>query len=151
MIFEIDYTDGPENRTLIYRENEYSFDMNPWNHAIDFELTLNKITMSVIDDKVIQLSGFCGLTKEMDSNIRMPEYKKGALRLIHNLEYGFAYRICNEDLPVQLNTKTGWVCIGGANKVGRGVEFIDNCVAVVGDDGFFLSLWLKPVELPLMS
>ena len=148
MRFKIDHTDGSENRNLIYEEDEYSFDMSPWDNAIDFELALNKLTMSVVGDKVIQISGFCGLTKEMNSNIRIPKYEKGALRVEHNFEHGFTYSIDDEDLPVQLNAATGWVCIGTANEVGQGVEFINNCVAVISDSGEFLSLWLKPIEFP---
>ncbi len=148
MIFKIDYTSSSENRTLIYREDEYSFDMRPWEYVIDLDLALNKITLTVVNEKIIQLSGFCGLTKEMNTNVEIPKYKKGALRVEHNFEHGFTYRINDEDLPVQLNTGTGWVCIGAANKAGQGVEFIDNCVAVIDDNGTFLSLWLKPTEFP---
>lgn len=150
MIFKIDYSGSSENRTLIYREDEYSFDMSPQDHAIDCELALNTLTMSIVDDKVIQLSGFCGLRKDMNSDIEIPKYKKGALRVEHNFEHCFAYRINNEDFPVQLNTRTGWVCIGATDKVGQGVEFIKNCVAFISDSGEFLSLWLKPMEFPNM-
>ncbi len=152
MIFKIDYTDDClEKRNLTYRADEYSFDMDFRDRFIDIELALNKLTMSVVDEKVTQLSGFCGLTKEMNSDIEIPEYEKGSLRVEYNLEYGFAYRINDEDLPVRLNTETGWVCIGVTDKVGRGVEFIENCVAVISDRGEFLSLWLKPDKLPKLE
>ncbi|KAB8155757.1 hypothetical protein EZY14_000680 [Kordia sp. TARA_039_SRF] len=148
MIFKINYTENIENRTLIYREEEHSFDMNPRNHSIDLELAFNKLTMSVVDDKVIQLSGFCGLTKEMYSNIEIPIYGKGFLIVEHELESGFIYDISNEEFPVQFNSQTGWVCIGNTNKKGKGVEFINNCVAFISDRGEFLSLWLKPKNFP---
>jgi len=148
MIFKINYTNNLEDKTLIYREDEYSFDMSPWNHVIDFELVLNKLTMTVVADKVTQLSGFCGLADCMNSNICVPEYSKGKLKIEHSLKNGFAYGIYNEDQPVYLNTKSGWVCIGNPLKLGNAVEFIQNCVAVISDDGEFLSLWLKPKAMP---
>lgn len=149
MKFYIDHKGRPEARELIYRSDEYSFDMKPWVNVMDIELVLNKLTLTVIDNQIIQLSGFCGLAVSMNSNICIPEYSKGKLKVKHNLKNGFAYGIYDKDRPVYLNTKSGWVCIGDPLKSGNAVEFIQNCVAVVSDSGDLLSLWLKPKSLRL--
>ena len=56
--------------------------------------------------------------------------------------------INRDDLPMFINTESGWVCIGNPEAKGRAVEFINNCVAVINDNCEFVSLWLKPESLP---
>lgn len=151
MKFIIEYGNPVEQRLLTYIQEECSFDMEPIVSEIDFELVLNKISLSVVDNRIIQLWGFCGLGKSMKSNYQVPEYKKGGLRVEHNLNYGFAYGINDDDdyeYPVYVNVQTGWVCIGDPEKKGNAVEFINNCVAVIDDEKEFVSLWLKPERLP---
>lgn len=148
MKFKIDYTGNPEKKNLVYHSDEYSFDMKPWVNIMDIELALNRLTLTVVSNEVIQVNGFCGLAGYMNSNICIPEYSKGKLKIEHNLKDGFAYAIYNEDQPVYLNIQSGWVCIGNPLKLGDAVEFIQNCVAVISADGELLSLWLKPKSLP---
>ena len=148
MKFIIEYKNSIEKRVLNYISDEHSFNMKPIVSKIDFELILNKLSLSVVKNKIIQLWGFCGLADWMISNYQVPEYKKGILKVEHNLKYGFAYAINDEELPIHVNTQTGWVCIGTPEKSGNAVEFIDNCVAVIDQDNKFVSLWLKPQSLP---
>jgi hypothetical protein len=152
MKFSIEYTGNSEQRTLIYREDEYSFDMEPWwSYGLDFEIAVNTITLTVVDGKIIQLSGFCGLNKKMKANHNVPQSQKGELRVLHPEKYwdiAGCYGVNKEDWSVRVNVKTGWVCIGNPEKKGNAVEFIKNCVAVVSEDNEFLSLWLKPDKLP---
>lgn len=149
MKFEIEYTSFSEDRLLVYRIEEHSFDMEPWTYELDFEIAINTLTLVVVDDKIIQLNGFCGLNKKMKSNFEVPESQKGILKVSDNLRSGIgSYRINKEDLPVYVNTHTGWVCIGNPEKKVNAVEFINNCIAVINDDKEFISLWLKPDKLP---
>jgi len=134
-------------KSLTYIPEEVSFYMGEILDKVDVELILNKISLVVAGNKVVHVSGFCGFSEWMKSNYEIPKYTKGVLKAEHDLKYGLAYGIYDEDLPVNVNTKTGWVCIGHPEKQGKAVEFINNCVAVI-DDGKFLSLWLKPPSLP---
>jgi len=148
MKFLIENTDKIGEQQLLYLEDECSFYMEYTGQKIELELILNKISLAVSESRVVDLSGFCGLDKSMKSNFKVPEYKKGILSVEHNLKYGLAYGINDDDLPVYVNTQTGWVCIGNPEKKGNAVEFINNCVAVISDDGDFLALWLNPQTLP---
>lgn len=150
MKFYIEHNTSIEHRHLFYRSNEFSFDMKPIEDKIDYELMLNKICLSVVNKKIIQLWGFCGLNSSMKFNTDVPEHKKGNLFVEHNLDYGFAYEI-EDNLPVKINYKTGWICIGDPDIQGRAVEFITNCVAVIDEKSKFLSLWLKPDYLPNLA
>ncbi len=149
MKFEIEYTGVSEDRLLVYRIEEYSFDMEPWIYELDFEIAINTITLAVVDKKIIQLNGFCGLNKKMKSNFEVPKSQKGILKVLDDLEPGIgSYSAGKEDLPIYVNTNTGWVCIGNPEKKGNAVEFVNSCVAVIDDDKGFVSLWLKPDRLP---
>jgi hypothetical protein len=151
MEFFIENTGNSEQRTLIYREDEFSFDMEPWVHEIDFDITINTLTLTVVDSKVIQLSGFCGLNKNMRTNYDVPQNKKGELKILHSENYfgGIGcYEVNKDNLPVYVNAQTGWICIGEPQKQGNAVEFVNNCVAVIDDNQKFVSLWLKPQKLP---
>ena len=148
MKFTIENNNKIIQKQLVYLEEECSFYMNEITDKIDIEVVLNKISLFVVDNKIIDISGFCGLNKSMISTCQVPEFKKGFLKIEHNLKYGFAYGINKEDFPVYVNPQTGWVCIGNPEKSGNAVEFIDNCVAVIDGDKGFVSLWLKPQSLP---
>jgi hypothetical protein len=64
-----------ENRTeigqqkLIYIEEECSFYMEYSGKEVDMELVLNKISLEVSNNVIIDLSGFCGLNSSMKSPI----------------------------------------------------------------------------------
>ena len=148
MKFLIQSSDEIGKQQLVYLEDECSFYMEYTSSKIELELIVNKISLAVLDNRITDLSGFCGLDKSMKSNYQIPKYRKGILSVEHNLNYGLAYGINDEDLPVHVNMETGWVCIGNPNKKGNAVEFINNCVAVIDDDKEFVSLWLKPKILP---
>jgi hypothetical protein len=144
MKFDICYDSQVEDKLLLYRRDEFSFDMEPWINEIDFEIAINTLTLSVVDNTVIQLSGFCGFNGREDLSYQVPEFKSGVLKVADNLESGFAYKIFKEDLPVYVSEQTGWVCIGSPEMYGRAVEIIRNCIVVISSDKEFVSLWLKP-------
>ena len=151
MKFIIEYGKNIQKRVLTYITEDGSFDMEPFVKNYNFELVLNKLTLSVVDDTIVQVTGFCGFAEWMKSNYQVPEYKSGSLLVKHNLNYGFAYGINDDDnyeYPVYINVQSGWVCIGNPEKKNNAVEFINNCVAVIDDDKDFVSLWLKPDRLP---
>ena len=133
---------------LIYIPEEHSFYMDSVVNKIDIELIINKICLTVSDNIVVFVGGFCGLDNSMKSNCQVPEFKKGILKVEHNLKYGFAYGISENDLSVHINEQTGWVCIGNPEERGNAIEFINNCVAVIDGNKDFVSLWLKPEKLP---
>ncbi|MBS1559895.1 MAG: hypothetical protein JST69_14335 [Bacteroidetes bacterium] len=147
MKFTIKQSDKIESGLLTYLPDECSFYMEPIVYKVDIELIVNKLSLTVTNNQVVHVSGFCGYKEWIATDKNVPKYSKGILKVEHDLKHGLAYGINDEDLPVYVNSKTGWVCIGNPEKQGRAVEFISNCVAVI-DDGGFVSLWLRPPSLP---
>lgn len=149
MKFSIDFNERKEERCLMYDTNEHGFNMEPYTLETDIDLSFNSLDLMVSNKKVVQLVGFCGLGKASKLNFEIPIYKEGGLILIDNLKSGYgSYRINNEDLPIYINIETKWICIGYPEKEGTAVEFINNCIAVIDDNGIFNSLWLKPLPFP---
>ncbi len=148
MIFNINYTKRIDNSILTYDDKELSFDMKPWKNEIDYNLTINNISLGVIDNEIIQIDGFCGLRKEMNSAYSPPFVKSGVLEILNILTPGFSYSISETDFPIYTNVKTGWICIGNPEIEGNAVEFLNNCIAVLNEDKNLIALWLKPKSLP---
>lgn len=150
MKFLIDYADLIGTKYLTYDVEEYSFDTGLSVQEINFDVVVNKLNLSTVDDdnKIVQLWGFCGYKEWKKSNYNVPQHRAGILKVIDDLVEGLAYRVSEDDLPMYVNVRTGWVCIGDPEKKGNAVEFINNCVAVIDDDKEFVSLWLKPEGLP---
>jgi hypothetical protein len=110
MKFIVDYNNNPEQRTLIYRADEFSFDMEPWYCGLDFEIAVNTLTLSVIDGKITQFNGFLGLNKKMKTNYATPQSKKGALKVLNPEKYldrAGCYGVNKEDWSVYVNVQTG--------------------------------------------
>lgn len=148
MKFIIDYTDFIDHsKRLTYDTDEFSFDTEPSIQEINFDVVINKLSLSAVDgdNKIVQLRGFCGYKEWQRSNFEPPHYKTGTLKVAGNIEGGFSYRVGKDDLPMFINVQSGWLCIGSPRKNGNAVEFINNCVIVIDDDREFISLWLRPV------
>lgn len=148
MKFTVEYNDKVGQGELTYLLDECSFYMEPTVYKIDIELILNKLSLVVTDNRVVQVSGFSGYKEWIGTDKDVPKYTAGTLKVEHDLKHGFAYGINDDDLPVYVNKKTRWVCVGNPEKQGTAVEFISSCVAVIDDNGGFISLWLKPPSLP---
>lgn len=149
MKFSIEYTNSVEQKELMYYMNDCSFNTEPTLNQSNLDIVINKLYLTSIDEdnKIVEVWGFCPYKGWIKSKIQVPEYNKGILRVLDNLEYGVgSYRVA--DWPVYRNKKTGWVCLGEPNGKGNAVEFMTNCVAVIGFDGDFVALWLKPQFLP---
>lgn len=147
MKFVVDYSDFCGFKHVLYRKDEYSFNTNPWLNELDFDITLNTITLTVIDSKVVQLNGFCGLSNLQETQCAPPICQKGLLRVVDSEYYiskSGSSRINNIDMPLFINHKTDWLCIGYPNKEGIAVEFIDNCIFVIDKNQEFIALWIHP-------
>lgn len=141
--FTTKYSEKIENRLLHYSIEDLSFDTEPNVSRIDLSLILNKLNLTVVDNKIVQIWGFCGNARTVKTTKDVPSYFKGTLMIEHSLQYGISYGIYNNEVPVYFNDKSGWVCLGNIDSTGEAVEFITNCVAVVNDEKLD-ALWLKP-------
>ncbi len=136
---------------LVYSSTDYSFDMIESSFGLDYELILNDLSLSVFNEKIVKVWGFCGLNSEMVFNGKVPQSKKGSLVVVNESGEDLSYfRINHEPFPVHINFQTEWICIGDPihNDDSIAVEFIKNCIAVINSKNKLTALWLKPEPFP---
>lgn len=152
MKFAIDYTSKAEHKIITYVPEDYAFDIDPIVKEVDFDLALNMVNLTVLEHdgihKVVEVWGYCPYGGWLRTRHNVPKSQPGALCVLEDLECGFSYGINNEEWPVYVNTRTGWVCIGDPKSSGEAVKFITNCVAVVDNNQELTALWLRPQSLP---
>ena len=147
MRFIIDYQDKMHLPPVYYIKHEYSFNMDLQVDEIDFDISINMLTLSVVDGKIVRLSGFCGLPKSVQANIHPPRTNRGTLKVENpQIYYDIpgSIGINTEDWPTY-KTSDGWICIGNPEGRGETVEFLTRCIAVVGVNGKILSIWIHPI------
>lgn len=145
MKFKIELTNNIIPRTVKYISEEFSFDTEPRVNETDFDLAYNRLNLTVVDEQVVQIWGYSGDVKNVNFDLDIPSYNRGALRVVGEFEYGFTYRINENTEPIYYNKKNGWICIGNSEVQGKGIEFIENCVAFVDDASCLVSIWIKPI------
>lgn len=147
MKFCIDYNEYLGQKQVVYRKDEYSLDTNPYVHEIDFDIAINTVTLAVVDENVIQLNGFCGLSKGIETLYDVPKARKGLLKVLHPEVYiskAGSSTISDGNWAIFINPKTNWICIGNPQNQAGAVEFIDNCIAVIDEKQELVALWLYP-------
>jgi hypothetical protein len=138
--------------SLVYREEDYSFDIEPLSGSGDASIMINDLQLEIDHEgKIIYVWGYCPLIKYEETDEFPKKYKTQSLVAL--LERppisGISYRINeNERWPIYINKKKGWVCIGNpvANEK-QMIEFAPNCIAVL-ENQEIVAIWLKPKYLP---
>jgi hypothetical protein len=136
---------------LVYRSEDYSFDVEPLNERGISSIMINELQLEIDDDaRIIYVWGYCPLIKydEIDAFPQM--YHSGSLIALLDSPPvpGISYRL-NEDKrwSVYINKKKGWVCIGDPKMDDKQlIEFAPDCIATM--DGLeIIAVWLHPKEL----
>lgn len=142
-----------QNFSLIYRENEYSFDIDPFD-VKQFEgiggysILIDFLQLEIEDNgTVIYVWGYCPLIIYEETNNFPQGYEAKSLiaQLLEPPISGISYRL-NEDKPwpIFINKKMGWVCLGNPKTENMQlVEFAPSCVATL-DEQELVAVWLHP-------
>lgn len=133
-----------KQRKLFYLFDEFSFNIRPFITRIDYDLVVNYLNLTVVNNLVVQVDGFCPNHEWILTDFPVPNYEVGKLKVLKNYEPGFSYRLNNIHWPVYYNQQSGWVCVGDPTKKNQAVEFITNVVAVI-ENKELQALWIKPI------
>jgi uncharacterized protein YbdZ (MbtH family) len=133
-----------KQRKIFYLPDEFSFNERQFTSEIDYYLILNYLNLTVVNNLVVQVDGFCPNHEWILTDLLVPNYEMGQLMVLKTYEPGFSYRLNKIHWPVYYNQQSGWVCVGDPTKKNQAVEFITNVVAVV-ENSELQALWLKPV------
>lgn len=127
---------------LYYLDDEQSFYMKAHSNEIDYYLVYNGLSLNVLNNILVNVSGYCPNHNWKVFTHNVPKYKKYSMYVSDVLEPGFSYTISG-DVNTYFNKDTGWLCMGNPDQLGEAVEFINGCVAVLYKDNL-VSLWLRP-------
>ncbi len=142
-----------QNFSLVYRPEDYSFDVEPLDGTGDTTIMINDLQLEIDHEgKVMYVWGLCPLIKYEETDEFPFKYKSGSLVALLDKPpvLGISYRL-NEDQkwPIYVNKKKGWVCLGDPNtKDKQLIEFAPNSVAAM-DGQELIAVWLHPERLPV--
>ena len=152
MKFLIQDPQKDQNFSLVYRPEDYSFDVEPFDGTGDTSIMINDLQMEIDHEgKIMYVWGLCPLIKYEETGEFPCKYKSASLVAVLDkpLIPGISFRL-NKDRrwPIYINRKKGWVCIGDPKiKDKQLIEFAPNCVAAM-DGQEFIAVWLHPKKLP---
>lgn len=152
MKFLIQEPQEDQSFSLVYRPEDYSFDIEDLDGTGDSSIMINDLQLEIdYEGKIMYVWGLCPLIIYEETNEFPFEYKTASLIALLDKPpiLGISYRL-NEDhrWPIYINKKKGWVCIGNPqiqNKLL--IEFAPNCVAAIKGETL-VAVWLHPKELP---
>lgn len=152
MKFLIQESQNKQNFSLVYRSEDYSFDVEPLEGSGFTSILINDLQLEVDEEgKIIYVWGLCPLIKCKETEEFPQEYKANSLIALLDKATipGISHRL-NKDgrWPIYINKKKGWVCIGNPKVQNKQlIEFLPRCIAVmVGQE--IVAIWLRPKELP---
>lgn len=143
-------------RVLVYRPEDYSFDMVPPMKGGFTSVLIDDLNMEVDDSgKVISVWGMCPHTRWMDATLVPPAARVGALFVIskRKLSRGVSVQVnSTRYLPTYADRKSGWVQIRGSSAPASAIEVFSGVIVEIDEDGQFCSIWLQPQQsVPLID
>lgn len=138
--------------SLVYREEDYSFDIEPLICNGYTSIMINDLQLEIDDEgKIVYVWGLCPLIKYQETDMVPKNYESANLVALLNKSPipGISYRLNeNERWPIYINKQKGWVCIGNPDSIGeKNIEFLHDCIAVL-EKQEIVAIWLKPQKLP---
>lgn len=155
MKFVIQKSEITQTFSLVYREEDYSFDTEPHDGSGFTSIMINDLQLEIDDEgKIIYVWGLCPLIKYEETNEIPKNYKPNSLVALLDKPPipGISYRL-NEQIrwPIYINKKKGWVCLGNPKtKDNQLIEFAPNCIATL-ENQEIIAIWLKPKHLPKLA
>ncbi len=152
MRFLIQEPQGDQSFSLVYRDEDYSFDREPHDGTGFTSIMINDLQLEIDDEgKIIYVWGLCPLIQYKEIEEVPRKYKSHSLMALLDKPPvpGISYRL-NEGKrwPIYINRKKGWVCLGNPETTDKQlIEFAPNCVATM-DRQELIAVWLHPKQLP---
>ena len=152
MKFLIQKPRDDQNFALVYRPEDYSFDIEPLDGSGDTSIMVNELQLEIdYEGKIMYVWGFCPLIKYEETNAVPQGYTIHSLVAVLDkpLIPGISYRLNEQSRwPIYINKKKGWVCLGNPiTKDKQLIEFAPDCVATL-ENQEIIAVWLRPKSLP---
>lgn len=151
MKFKIEETKKDQNFSLLYRSEEYSFDVEPFLGGGVTSILVNDLQLEIDElGRVLYVWGYCPLIIYQEIDVIPKNYKTKSLIVLLDEPPmpGISSRLNKKERwPIYINKKEGWVCLGNKEIEGQLlIEFAPDCVATV-DNHELIGVWLHPQGL----
>lgn len=133
---------------LVYRRQDYAFDVEPKPSGCRTCVTVNEVELEYGDDRrILCVSGYCPYQGWQETPLSPPIFSAGGLIVRSPADFtpGVATGVNDMESrwPVHAN-QAGWVCIGDPGDHGdQAIEFAPSSVAVLRGEAL-VALWLHP-------
>jgi len=131
---------------LVYRPEEYSFDVEPAPGGGFTSILVDDLNLEVDElGRVISVWGLCPHTRWVEAKLAPPEADFGDVFVSDvQLSRGVSIRLNhNKYLPVHVDPESGWVRIRGEGiAAASSVKLLPGVIFEITEQGQFCSLWL---------
>jgi hypothetical protein len=138
-----------EDRHLVYRESEHSFDVIGWRERGVCSLLVNDINLEIdADGQVLFPWGLCPRTTWLRTTVQPPASARRRLVVRSGAPEiaGASRRLTvGKRWPVHSTMDGAWVCVGTAapSEGQEVIEFSPGAVAVLARGGQLAALWMR--------
>jgi len=142
------------NSALIYRADEYSFDVVPSPTGFASVL-VNDLNLEVIESgRVVSVWGICPHAAWERTVLNPPDAEFGDVFFVTDkpLERSVSIRISQQEYwPVLADLSCGWVHVKGKNGTTSSIKILTGVVLDLNKQGNLCGIWLRPEELPMFG
>lgn len=138
--------ESPAIGQLIYRDHEYSFDVEPHPPRGVSSLLINDLQIEIDEDgRLIYVWGFCPRSLWVATTLTPPDVVNKCLKYIDGkIVPGISRRINSGGQWVAFHDSlSGWLCFGDKSTHEKGIAFAPGAVAIL-KGGEIVALWLHP-------
>jgi hypothetical protein len=152
MKFLVQKSQTDQNFSLVYRKEDYSFDIEPHDNSGFTSIMINDLQLEIDEEgKIIYVWGLCPIIKYKETNEIPKNHKQGSLIALLDKPPtpGISYKLNEKERwPIYVNKKERRVCIGDPKIENKQlIEFAPGCIATI-DDQMLVAVWLHPKNLP---
>jgi hypothetical protein len=141
------------NNVLIYRGDEFSFDVVP--RAENFtSILINDLNLELNErGRVVSVWGLCPYTMWKIVALDPPAAEFGDVFYISEstLRPGVSTRLSRERWPILVDASSGWVYVDGGRETGQAVKILTGIILEIDKRGSLRGIWLKPESLPNLN
>ncbi len=151
MRFRIDRsTSRTPNSILVYRPEEYSFDVEPSPGRSFTSVLLDDLNLEIDDaGRVISVWGMCPHTRWSPAKLTPPDAAFGDIFFVPDapLSRGVSVQLNHDKyLPVHVDRASGWLRIQSRGAPASAVKLQSGIIFEITEEGQLCALWLKPQQ-----
>lgn len=145
-------TSAISNSKLVYRADEFSFDVEPAPVAGFTSILVNDLNLEVDDaGRVVSVWGACPYTQWKRASLTLPVVHFGEVFIIPDtpLRRGVSVRINPQTRWDSFaDACSGWICVRNGNVPDSAIQILTGVVLETNQAENLCAIWLKPEHSP---